>query len=82
MAAVNSKALQHQAALAGMGALPWAAVQALVGKIVWQWALDHWDDTVTKIRVKVLVVPVRITVKVRDCDWLLKALFGPPPATA
>lgn len=80
MAAVNRKALEAQASAAGLGALPWAAVQVLVGRIVWQWALEHWDDTVTKIRVKVLVLPLRVTVKVRDCDWLLRALFGPPPA--
>jgi hypothetical protein len=81
MAAVSNVALTQHAGAYGMQGLPWDAIRGIVGQVVWRWAQDHWDDTVTKLRVKVLVLPVRITVKVRDCDWLLRALFGPPPAT-
>ena len=65
-------------ALAGAS---WEVVRSIVGKFVWKWFDEHRDDTVVRYKVKLIWVPIRITVKVRDCAWLIRALFGERAST-
>jgi len=61
------------AALAGVS---WEFIRNIVGKFVWNWYDLHLEDTVVKFKIKLIVIPLRVTVKVKDCGWLLRALFG------
>lgn len=79
MAALSEEALAAQAEEMGMEGLPWDVVRRVVGRLVWGWVAEHESDTVVQLPLKVLFLRLRVTVKVRDCEWLVRALFGPPP---
>jgi len=61
---------------AALAAVPWEIVRGLVGNIIWKWYDSHKTDTVVRLSVKVIFFPIRITVKVKDCELLFRALFG------
>jgi len=64
-------------ALAGMS---WDVIRPIVAKIVWAWFEQHKVDTVVHLTTKIWFIPINFTVKVKDCAWLLTALFGPEGA--
>jgi hypothetical protein len=60
-------------ALAGVS---WEVIRSIVGNFVWDWYDSHLDDTVVKFKTKVIFIPISVTVKVKDCGWIFRALFG------
>lgn len=56
--------------------LGWDSVNKVVSSAIWKWFAEHREDTVIVIKVRLIFFPLRITVKVWHCEWLLKALFG------
>lgn len=67
-------------ALGALGGVSWELIRGVVGKVVWDWYDDHSTDTVVKFKVKIIWFPLRVTVRVKDCGWLIRALFGDRPS--
>lgn len=66
-------------AVAALGGVSWELIRGVVGKVVWDWYDAHSADTVVKFKTKIIWFPISVTVKVKDCGWLIRALFGDRP---
>jgi hypothetical protein len=64
----------------GLAGVSWDVLRPIVGKIVWAWFEQHKADSVVHLVTKIWFIPINFTVKVKDCAWLLTALFGPAGA--
>jgi hypothetical protein len=69
-----------QTLLQAQGRLPAGIdLQALLGPGFWRWYHSNKNVTLLQVRKRVLVIPITLTVKVKDLRNLFELLFGPEP---
>lgn len=57
----------------------WEMARSVFAKAIWAWFDEHKKDRIIKVSVKILFLPIRATLKVKDLELPLTVIFGPHP---